>query len=135
MRDSAGLCDVWRNFRISAESRSRRLCGSGASVAASLALAGRLVHSGPAFDPMFLHALKTALIAIATLPACLSLCSDTAPLPVSRMDRLPRVTLWAWERAEDISSGRFDDPPQPEQSARPSSLSAPSPQDPRSPAT
>ena len=69
-----------------------------------LDLAGQLMHSGPTFSPMFSRALKTALIAITTFAACLSLCSDTAPLPVSRMDRLPRVALWAWERPEDIGS-------------------------------
>ncbi|HEX5233928.1 MAG TPA: DUF3142 domain-containing protein [Silvibacterium sp.] len=52
---------------------------------------------------MFLRATKAALLAIAALPACVSLRSDTASQPPSRMDRLPRVTLWAWERSENLS--------------------------------
>ena len=53
---------------------------------------------------MFLRAMKATLLAIAVLPACLSVRSDTAPQPHSRMARLPRVTLWAWDRPENLSS-------------------------------
>jgi hypothetical protein len=53
---------------------------------------------------MLLRAFKIALFAITALPACLSVRSDTAPQPLSRMGRLPRVTLWAWERPENLSS-------------------------------
>jgi hypothetical protein len=53
---------------------------------------------------MFLRASKIALLAITALPPCLSVRSDTAPQPHSRMARLPRVTLWAWERPENLSS-------------------------------
>lgn len=53
---------------------------------------------------MISRVLKTALIATAAIPTCLSLRSDTVQRPVTRMDGLPRVTLWAWERAEDLSS-------------------------------
>lgn len=61
---------------------------------------------------MLPRALKLSLIAIATLLASLNLYSDTASAPatrpisqtVSRLNRLPRVTLWAWERPENLSS-------------------------------
>jgi Protein of unknown function (DUF3142) len=53
---------------------------------------------------MLQRASKATLLSTAALLACLSVRSDTAPLPLSRMDRLPRVTLWAWERPEDLSS-------------------------------
>lgn len=53
---------------------------------------------------MLPHSFKAALLALAALPACLSVRSDTIPRHPSRMDPLPRATLWAWERPEDLSS-------------------------------
>lgn len=53
---------------------------------------------------MFARIYKAALLTLAALPACMSVRSDTVPQCPSRMDRLPHVTLWAWERPEDLSS-------------------------------
>lgn len=42
------------------------------------------------------------MLALLTLASCAAIRSDTGARPVSRMDGLPRLTLWAWERPEDL---------------------------------
>jgi hypothetical protein len=44
------------------------------------------------------------LLASLTLLLCLGLRSDSYPHRYSRMDSFPRLTLWAWERREDLRS-------------------------------
>jgi Protein of unknown function (DUF3142) len=41
-------------------------------------------------------------VALAVLPCSLFIHSDTLPHRQSRLDAFPRVTLWAWERREDL---------------------------------
>jgi hypothetical protein len=43
-----------------------------------------------------------ASVALATLVCSLGIYSDTAPHPTGSMASLPRYTLWAWERREDL---------------------------------
>ena len=53
---------------------------------------------------------RKAIPALA-LFACLAMRPDTTHLPSSRLARLPRITLWAWERREDLRSlDRSPDP-------------------------
>jgi hypothetical protein len=42
------------------------------------------------------------LFALATLVGSFGICSDALPRPQGRLAALPRVTLWAWERREDL---------------------------------
>jgi len=44
------------------------------------------------------------LIALTTFVCSLGICSDALPHPQGRLAALPRVTLWAWERREDLHS-------------------------------
>ena len=48
--------------------------------------------------------LPRIALAIAALFGCLAVRSDTQPHIPSRMAALPRLTLWAWERREDLRS-------------------------------
>lgn len=48
--------------------------------------------------------LSNISIACLALFGCLGIRSDTPAHPFSRMDSLPRFTLWAWERREDLRS-------------------------------
>jgi hypothetical protein len=50
------------------------------------------------------HFWSGASFALATLVCSLGIQSDTAPHPTGRMASLPRYTLWAWERREDLRS-------------------------------
>jgi len=43
-----------------------------------------------------------ALIAVAVVSLTIGVRSDTVARPAGRMARLPSVTLWAWERREDL---------------------------------
>ncbi|MGB7134289.1 MAG: DUF3142 domain-containing protein [Acidobacteriaceae bacterium] len=43
-----------------------------------------------------------AALALLAVVCCAAIRSDTRARRVSRMDALPRVTLWAWERPEDL---------------------------------
>lgn len=45
-----------------------------------------------------------ASVALAALVCSLGIYSDTAPHPTGRIASLPRYTLWAWERREDLRS-------------------------------
>ena len=53
---------------------------------------------------MATSAISRIALAIAALCGCLVLRSDTQPHAPSRMAALPRLTLWAWERREDLRS-------------------------------
>lgn len=49
------------------------------------------------------NALQTHLsLALAALVCCLTIHSDALPRPQGRLAPLPPVTLWAWERREDL---------------------------------
>ena len=48
------------------------------------------------------HPGNAAYLALAALLCSFCVRSDTLPLPHSRMGALPRTTLWAWERREDL---------------------------------
>jgi Protein of unknown function (DUF3142) len=49
------------------------------------------------------NAMQTHLsLALAALVCSLGIHSDTLPQPQGRLAALPRVTLWAWERREDL---------------------------------
>ncbi|MGB9409049.1 MAG: DUF3142 domain-containing protein [Terracidiphilus sp.] len=49
-------------------------------------------------------AISNISLAIAALLLCLGIRSDYSPRQPSRMDSLPRLTVWAWERREDLHS-------------------------------
>ncbi len=53
---------------------------------------------------MATSALTNASLAAIALVGCLGIRSDSLPHPASRMAPLPRWTLWAWERREDLRS-------------------------------
>jgi hypothetical protein len=55
-------------------------------------------------EPMLPPTARPALLSIVALLTCLGVRVDNAPRPFSRIDRLPRVTLWAWERPQDLSA-------------------------------
>jgi len=50
------------------------------------------------------HTVKGQAIALVLLALCCNIHSDAAPRLPRRMISLPRLTLWAWERREDLSS-------------------------------
>lgn len=52
--------------------------------------------------PPSIISLKWAPFAFAALVCSLGIRSDTIPHPQGRMAKLPRITLWAWERREDL---------------------------------
>ncbi len=52
--------------------------------------------------PPSIISLKWAPFALAALICSLGIRSDTVPEPQGRLAGLPRVTLWAWERREDL---------------------------------
>ena len=52
--------------------------------------------------PTSAASLRNVSLAIPALIACLALRSDVPPHRPSCIDSLPRVTLWAWERREDL---------------------------------
>jgi hypothetical protein len=65
----------------------------------------RLVHGGTAITMSFhANSVKSVLLAAALVFSCFGIRSDGLPHPASRMDGLPQVTLWAWERRENFSS-------------------------------
>ena len=45
---------------------------------------------------------KAFLLVVSALFLCLAIRSDSLPDLPSRLENLPRVTLWAWERREDL---------------------------------
>jgi hypothetical protein len=50
------------------------------------------------------HFWSSASLALAALSCSLGIQPDAAPLPTGRLASLPRYTLWAWERREDLHS-------------------------------
>jgi hypothetical protein len=52
--------------------------------------------------PPFADAWKCAPLAVAALACSLGIRSDALPHPQGRLAELPRITLWAWERREDL---------------------------------
>lgn len=48
------------------------------------------------------HLQKTAVTALIALVAALAMRPDALPHARSRMDALPAITLWSWERREDL---------------------------------
>ena len=62
-----------------------------------------MVHRiSAAIMPPPILSLKWAPFALAALVCSLGIRSDTIPHPQGRMAKLPRITLWAWERREDL---------------------------------
>jgi uncharacterized protein DUF3142 len=51
---------------------------------------------------MATSSLANVSLAIIALFGCLRIRSDSAPHPALRMASLPRLTIWAWERREDL---------------------------------
>lgn len=62
-----------------------------------------MTHCGTAIT-MPASAVSNISLALVALLLCLGVRSDYPPHQPSRMDSLPRLTVWAWERREDLHS-------------------------------
>ncbi len=80
-----------------------RLHLPGRGIVPGLAFLIRMVHrvTVTAMPPKA-HAWNLVPFALAALFCSLGIRSDTLPHPPSSLAALPRVTLWAWERREDL---------------------------------
>lgn len=75
----------------------------GRGIVPGLAFLFRLVHC-VAVTPMPPNAHRWSIVpfALAALFGSLGIRSDTLPHPPASLAALPRITLWAWERREDL---------------------------------